>query len=194
MNKKYFVWFAVAITMMILISGIVVNAQGTHPRNHDILELTGLTLEEFQDALANGATVPELIEANGGQVPEYFSHRSTSILSVTGLTEAELKEALSNGITIPELIEANGNDLTDYFGSRRDALLSAIGLTEEELQEALSSGATIPELIEANGENPANFWPDSRGGNPYHSSTRQWNNSQPRNFQGGQRPTGRGGR
>lgn len=77
MNIKRISIFTVVLAMMAMFAGMVVSAAGPDGRrggrgfggNSEIItEATGLTQSEIRDAIQDGSTVAELIEANGGDV------------------------------------------------------------------------------------------------------------------------------
>lgn len=137
----------------------------------DVLtEETGLTAQEIFQQVRDGATLAEVIEANGGSVEDV-----TQAL----ITEAEtrVEEAVSNGQMTQEradeilanletrITEAlnsqfelggRGERLRERFENslRNDALniiSEATGLDLREIRQALVDGATLAEVIESNG-------------------------------------------
>ncbi|MEM9950187.1 MAG: hypothetical protein AAF846_01195 [Chloroflexota bacterium] len=104
-----------------------------------VQEYTGLTVEELMQALRDGSTIAELIEANGESVDAFVAEAMASA-----------EEAFVERINEPFDFE-RGSRLGNLFG---DAELAETftGLTTEEIREAIADGNTLAELIEANGE------------------------------------------
>jgi len=119
----------------------------------EILEATGLTLDELRTALAEGSTIAELIEANGGDVDALVAAWVAEREEALAEYEANLTAWLNGEIAaLPGYGFGMGRD---FFGGRGGlqsaALLEATGLTATELRTALADGSTIAELVEANG-------------------------------------------
>jgi len=76
------------VATMAMFAGMVVNAQGGNDKrggrgfggqSEIILEATGLTSDELHDALQNGSTIADLIEANGSDVDSVISELVSEI-------------------------------------------------------------------------------------------------------------------
>lgn len=137
-----------------------------------IEEATGLTRQEFMQAVRDGATPAEVITANGGDVAAVTDQ------AVTAITE-RVEEAVANGNMtqeradrVLENLESNitdllngdlNNRLRDRMQERRgnrggdriprellEVIIAETGLTSFELRDALED-STIAEVLEANG-------------------------------------------
>ncbi|MCY3779570.1 MAG: hypothetical protein OXG78_04605 [Chloroflexi bacterium] len=126
-----------------------------------VLEATGLEAVDLRAALADGATIVELIEANEGDV-------AAVIADVTARMTEDIN---ANATAIVESLEEQVSEELNASHSRRgpwrriwhraprlfayagagDALMEATGLDAADLRSSLRDGATIAELIEANG-------------------------------------------
>lgn len=118
-----------------------------------ITDATGLTQEELRDALMNGSTIAELIEANGGDVDAVIADLVAQVTENLNERNDATLETLEDRITeqVNGTYERPENSRVG-FGLYTDStvILDATGLTQEELRDALRNGSTIAELIEAN--------------------------------------------
>ncbi|QPC82902.1 hypothetical protein G4Y79_00590 [Phototrophicus methaneseepsis] len=112
-----------------------------------VMEITGLTLEDIQQGFANGQTLAELIEENGGDVDDVkqqlldlgFGRYEAALSSrIDALMDHELGSRMWN----------NGRGLTLIQN-----VLDITGLTVEDIQQGIANGQTLAELIEENGGN-----------------------------------------
>ncbi len=122
-----------------------------------MLEATGLDAAQLRDSLLEGATLAELITANGGdpaqtsaalatQISEQIQTASAS--SIAGLEE-RISEVLAHSSVdrwrwfrrVPRL--PFGDDMNGI-------ILEATGMDADELRSALMAGSSIAQLIEAN--------------------------------------------
>lgn len=110
-----------------------------------VLEITGLTVEDIQAGIAEGQTLAEVIEANGGNIEEV---RQALIDAGLAAFESSLTERVDMLLT-HELgsrmnINGRGLQIAQY-------VLDATGLTVEDIQAGAQAGQTLAEVIEANG-------------------------------------------
>ncbi|MCA9914846.1 MAG: hypothetical protein KC496_15945, partial [Anaerolineae bacterium] len=137
-----------------------------------LTDATGLTADEIRTALADGSTIAELIQANGGDVDALIANaveEDQAYLDVAvqydRLTQeeadaevAQFEETLTarvNGeLDAPFRDGLGGRDgfgMRGGFGFDLTSLTDATGLTADEIRTAVADGSTIAELVEANG-------------------------------------------
>lgn len=110
-----------------------------------VLEITGLTIEDIQAGIAEGQTLAEVIEANGGNVEEI---RQALIAAGLENFESSLTERVDTllarelGSRMP--FNGRGLQIAQY-------VLDVTGLTVEDIQAGAEAGQTLAEVIEANG-------------------------------------------
>ena len=141
------------------IPGSMLRHEFGFPLDDDILlEATGLDAEALQDALMDGSTVAELIEANEGDVDSVIGEiaalmaeniNESAASYLVGLDERVSKELHSSKaffdpwgrrrVRLPRLFAYSGVG---------DTILDATGLEAAGLRSALADGSTIAELIE----------------------------------------------
>jgi hypothetical protein len=126
---------------------------------------TGLSQDELRDAMRDGATLRELIEANGASVEDFMSEaaapafqRIDEAVAEGNLTEeqaAELQTRVTDRLTnmlengrLPNMRRGNG-PIADILDT--DLIQTYTGLPAAEALSAIRDGATMAELIEANG-------------------------------------------
>ena len=110
-----------------------------------VLEITGLTVEDIQAGIAEGQTLAQVIEANGGNVEEVRQALIDAGLATfeSNLTErVDMLLAHELGSRMP--INGRGLQIAQY-------VLDVTGLTVEDIQAGAQAGQTLAELIEANG-------------------------------------------
>lgn len=128
--------------------------------NEFLLEATGLEAEALRTALAESATIAELIEANDGDVESVIADMAAQMAD-------EINDQLAAHL---EGLDERVGDELDAVHSRRgpwgrrwlrhprifgyagvsDAIIEATGLDAAGLRAALAEGSTLAELIEAN--------------------------------------------
>ena len=172
MTVKRFTLFALVSAMMAALV-LVVSAQDSQgrgfkqgrfsfgPDGSSILEATGLDEAAVYEALRDGSTIAELIEANGGDVDSVIAELVTAATDDINASVAAMLETLEADITaqlhsgLGRFEGGKGRPMPrGGFGLRDMAavVLEATGLeSEAALREALEDGSTITELIEANG-------------------------------------------
>ena len=173
MTVKRFTLFALVSAILAALA-LVVSAQdsqgrgfkqgrfGFGPDGSSILEATGLESEAaLWEALKDGSTIAELIEANGGDVDSVIAELVTAATEDINARMAAMLETLEADITTQlhsELGRFEGGKGRPMprggFGLRgmESIVLEATGLeSKTALREALEDGSTIAELIEANG-------------------------------------------
>ena len=179
MSLKKIIIFAVLVGMLTMGLSLV-SAQDNDSDGHGatsglILEYTGLTRTELREAIQNGATLTELIEANGQSVDAFIADAIAAF-------EERLDEAVANGRIDEETaaerlatFTENINNLDEFpsgnggrgnrgegrSGAGSELILEYTGLTREELRDALQNGSTIEELIVANGQSVDAFVADA---------------------------------
>ncbi len=115
-------------------------------------EATGLDMTGLREALAEGATPAELIEANGGDVDAVLGAMAEEAGGAIDERKAQRLAEIEDQVTA----WINGERMIRYHlsigGSGAQAIMEeATGLDAAGLREALEAGATPTELIEANG-------------------------------------------
>lgn len=131
MNNKRFTMIAMVLAVMALFAGMVVSAQdedtttmgkrggprfGFGSQSEVILEATGLTSDELWQALQEGSTVAELIEANDGDVESVISalvEEATTHIN-EHVEEGRLTQARAD-VILESLEENITNRLNDIF-------------------------------------------------------------------------------
>ena len=173
MTVKRFTLFALVSAILAALA-LVVSAQdsqgrgfkqgrfGFGPNGSSILEVTGLESEAaLWEALKDGSTIAELIEANGGDVDSVIAELVAAAADDINARMAAMLETLEADITaqlhsgLGRFEGGKGRPMPrGGFGLRgmEAIILEATGLeSETALREALKDGSTIAELIEANG-------------------------------------------
>ena len=138
--------------------------------NDSVLEATGLDAEALQDALMDGSTVAELIEANEGDVDSVIGE--IAALMAENIDESAASYLVGLDERVSKELHSS-NTLFDPWGRRRvrlprmfaysgvgDTILDATGLDAAGLRSALADGSTIAELIEANAGDVASVTAD----------------------------------
>ena len=188
MNKKFvFVGLLVVMIMSLLVGAVSAQGGGGDGRGGgrggrggafrdglgDILQIvadaTGLDAQEIRTQLQDGATLADLITANGGDVNAVIADALAVVTeqvnqAVTDgkITQERADEILANAETrITEAINnttplgeggGRGGGLQDRFGDRqlngvvRQALEDA-GLTQAEIREQLQNGASLRQIL-----------------------------------------------
>jgi len=125
-----------------------------------LAEATGLEAQALRTALAEGATVSELIEANAGDVDAVIAAIAAQLATDINASTASFLEGLDEQVS--EEMDAS-RSLRGFWGRRwiqqprifmytgvGDAILEATGLDPAGLRAALAEDSTLAELIEAN--------------------------------------------
>ena len=125
-----------------------------------LLEATGLDAEALRTALAEGATVAELIAANEGDGDAVIADIAAQLATNINESTASFLEGLDERVS--EEMDAS-RSRRGRWGRRwiqqprifmytgvSDAILEATGLDQAGLRAALAEGSTLAELIEAN--------------------------------------------
>jgi len=188
MNKKFvFVGLLVVMIMSLLVGAVSAQGGGGDGRGGgrggrggafrdglgDILQVvvdaTGLDTQEIRTQLQDGATLADLITANGGDVNAVIAEALAVVTEQTNqavtdgkITQERADELLANAETrITEVINGTaplgdgaglGGRLQDRFGNRqldgvvRQALEDA-GLTQTEIREQLQNGASLRQIL-----------------------------------------------
>ena len=112
-------------------------------------EATGLDAASLREALQEGATPAELIEANGGDVAAVVAAMAAE---ATAQVEGDIEARQANlGEEVAAWLEATPEKRRARKPfPRLDILAAATGVEEADLLEALRDGATPAELITAN--------------------------------------------
>ena len=172
MTVKRFTLFALVGAMMAALA-LVVSAHdsqgrdfkqgrfGFGPDSSLILEATGLDKAAVYEALQNGSTIAELIEANGGDVDSVIAELTAaatedinaSVAAMLETLEADITAQLHSGLRRFEGGKGRPRPRGGFsLRGIESIVLEATGLeSEAALREALEDGSTIAELIEANG-------------------------------------------
>jgi len=154
-------------------------------------EALGMTVEDLQAELADGASLHDLLEEAGVDLAawmlenQYLNNnsveRQAQMAEQLGITVEELQAALENGSTIHDLAEEagvelplRGNDRMDgeaprgaVEGDRLERAAERLGITVEELEAELEAGSNIQDLYDSAGlDFPAGGQMGAGRGNP----------------------------
>ena len=112
-----------------------------------ILEVTGLTVEQIQAGIAEGQTLAEVIEANGGDVEAVRQALiDAGMANYESLLTERIDTLLAHELGSRMPLNGRGLQIAQY-------VLDATGLTLEQIQAGMEAGQTLAEVIEANGGN-----------------------------------------
>lgn len=125
----------------------------------DVQDATGMEPEALRDALLEGATLSELISANGGAaeavIAELAAQASDAIKAQAAASIASLEESFTETLNDSRHRRfpwwRRRNPVRELFGAWNmdETVTAATGLDKAELNAALLKGSTIAELIEA---------------------------------------------
>ncbi|MCY4062124.1 MAG: hypothetical protein OXG53_07140 [Chloroflexi bacterium] len=125
-----------------------------------VQEATGLEPEALRDALLEGSTLSELIEANEGDVDaviaDLVAQASDEINARAATSIESLEESFTEALNESQRRRfpwwRRRNPVRELFGvwNMDETLTVATGLDKPELNSALLEGSTLAELIEAN--------------------------------------------
>ena len=131
---------------------------------------TGLDADALREALRDGETLADLIEANGGDVDAFIAEATDLATTRAGARIVERIEAMVHGEHHAGMKGADGRGRGAArgfpgrgirpmagMGDMAASLLEATGLERRELFDALRSGESAAGLIEANGGDVAAF-------------------------------------
>jgi urease gamma subunit len=117
-----------------------------------VAEATGLERQEIVDQLREGATLAEIITANGGDLEALQAAMVEALVTNRGLDETAAQERVTQFLN-GELRPGDGNG--NGFGPREDSIVATVaeatGLEAREIVEQLREGVTLAEVIEASG-------------------------------------------
>jgi hypothetical protein len=132
-----------------------------------VTEATGLSQEEVLQQLRDGATLSEIITANGGdveaikaEVTTLITERIETAVSDGRITQERADEMLAN---LPDRISQAFDEVHSFegrpfnrgergvFGVLVQSIETATGLTGQEIAEQVLAGSTLSEIITANG-------------------------------------------
>lgn len=126
MNKKLFV-LTFVLVLLLSLTAIPSFAQGGNPpenrgqggQQQDVLaDLLGVSVEELNARLAEGATLAELYEEAGLDVP-YFGLENSQLAAALGISVDELMARLDAGETLEDLHMEAGLDMYSFeMGTR----------------------------------------------------------------------------
>ncbi|MCA9914351.1 MAG: hypothetical protein KC496_13440, partial [Anaerolineae bacterium] len=135
-----------------------------------LMDETGMTAQEIFQQVRDGATLTQVIEANGGSVDNVtqalITQAETRLAEAVAegrITQAQADEIRANLPTrISDLLNRQfdlnsfGDRLRERLqnGLRRDAfdtISEATGLNFREIRQAVADGATLAQVIESNG-------------------------------------------
>lgn len=128
--------------------------------NEVLLEATGLEAEALRVALAEGATIAELVEANDGDVESVIADMAAQMADDINANLSALLEGLDGRVS--EELEATHSRRGPWgrrwlrhprilgYAGVSDAIFETTGLDAAGLRAALADGSTLAELIEAN--------------------------------------------
>jgi hypothetical protein len=187
MKTKAVVVTVIALVLALLVGAVSAQDGGRRNRGrfdtmrelHDIVtEATGLTMQEIRQQVEDGATLAEVIEANGGNVDDVVTQ------VVAAITE-RVNEAQGNGnlteeraTEILENLEQNVRDVLNgempfmqqggfgdgWMGGRNqhglrlvNLVADATGLEREAVVTLVQDGATLAEVLTDNGVEVATF-------------------------------------
>lgn len=115
-------------------------------------DILGITVDELQALLEDGATLTDLIEAAGLTVVEFRSQLEAALPEI--VEQALADEAITQEQA--DAILANGLPVRGFWsGALQPYILEAsaeiLGMSADELQAALDAGTTVSELLEEAG-------------------------------------------
>jgi len=151
--------------------------QGQHQRRgHELItvvaEQTGLTEQDILTQVRDGATLAEIITANGGDVDaviaavvEEATTRINTAVSESRITQERADEMLANlqeNVTSAingefQVGRGGGRGGRDGMWAVLDLVVEQTGLTREEVRTQLQAGATVAEILTANDVDVAAF-------------------------------------
>lgn len=181
MNKRAWIVSVISAVLLLMIVGAAAAAPGDpagprepgqRPGVRAVMDAavaeTGLTVQEIRDQLAEGQTLVEVIEANGGNVQTVID------AAVSAATE-QINQAVANGRMTQEQADRLLSELPDVitravngeFPAQRErgplgraterilvqAVADATGLEPSVIVEQVRAGQTLAEVINANGGN-----------------------------------------
>lgn len=132
-----------------------------------VTEATGLSREEVVQQMRDGATLSEIITANGGDV-EAIKAEVTALITErieTAVTEGRLSREQADTMlaNLPDRITQLFDEVHDFegrpynmaerglFGYLVQTISDATGLSHQEIAEQVQAGSTLSEIITANG-------------------------------------------
>jgi hypothetical protein len=133
-----------------------------------VTEATGLTEAEVRQQLHDGATLSEIISANGGDV-EAIKAEVTAIVTErieTAVTEVRLSRERADLMleNLPDRIDQLFDEVHDFenrplidmaerglFGYLMQSIVDTTGLTRLEIANEIEAGSTLSNIITANG-------------------------------------------
>ena len=125
-----------------------------------VQEATGMETDALRDALLEGATLSELITANGGAaeavIADLVAQASDAINAQAAASIASLEESFTETMHDSHRRRfpwwRRRNPVRELFGAwgMEKTIIEATGLEKAELNTSLLEGSTIAELIEAN--------------------------------------------
>ena len=164
MNKKM-IGLSLVLVLLLSLTAVTSFAQGGNPPENrgqggqgvqfevlaDYLELS---IEEIEVRLNDGATLSELFEEAGMEVP-YYGVENSNLADVLGITLEELQTRLDAGETLADLHAEAGLDMFSFemnfrFDNEEDTQklnknlnqnrvnAEALGMTQEQMQEHLN--------------------------------------------------------
>lgn len=137
-----------------------------------ISEITGLTTQEVTQQVRDGATLAEIITANGGDVDAVTAQVVDNITALVNerVASGEMPQEraddillnldqLVNGIINGETPNRN-NGVGQMPGQLRDAVVEATGLTLQEIIQQMRDGATLADVLTGAGVDLGTFQAD----------------------------------
>jgi hypothetical protein len=132
-----------------------------------VTEATGLTQAELVQQMRDGATLSEIITANGGDVEAIKAEVTTLITEriETAVTEGRISQERADEmlVNLPDRISHAFDEVHSFegrpfnrgergvFGALIQSVETATGLTGQEIAQQVLAGSTLSEIITANG-------------------------------------------
>ena len=189
MKTKAIIVTVIALVLALLVGAVSAQDGGRRNRGrfdnmhelHDIItEATGLTLQEIRQQVADGATLAEVIEANGGSVDDVVTQVVAAITERVTEGQANGNLTAERATEILENLEQNVRDMLNgempfmpqggrfgdggWMGDRNQQRLrlvnlvaEATGLEREEVVTLVQDGATLAQVLTDNGVDVATF-------------------------------------
>lgn len=181
--KTKFAIFGLFILVMSLFAGAASAQEDTTSTDGDperrgtvrtilevVAEETGLTAQEIFEQVRDGATLAEVIEANGGSVQNVTDAllaevqiRVDEAVASERITQeradeilAEMESRISEALNSQYELRGRGERLRERFennlrGNALSIIAENTGLELAEIRQAVAEGATLAEVIESNG-------------------------------------------
>jgi hypothetical protein len=186
MKTKAVILTVIALALAVIV-GVVAAQEGRPHRGgrggfdtlHDlaaiVTDATGLTMPEIREQVAAGATLAEVIEANGGNVADVLAQALTVIEERVAQAQADGNISAERAALMLENLEQHLTDILNgegrimaggrmgHWGAARplvQAVADATGLEAQAIVEQVQAGSTLANILTANGVDVDTFVAD----------------------------------